>query len=194
MILFIASEVMFLSPGWAFFDASLFSGEKIQYARVAFTGGQWPPKGTEALDPWHLPLFNTLVLSPRATTVTWAHHCPAANDRDGLKKGLCDHPARHAVHQHSGLGVYACAFRLQEHDLWLELLHGDWFSGFHVIIGTIFLCVCLVPRWPASSPRNSISALNSPPGIGISLSRLAVPVLMHICVGIVGRAIEGAGG
>ena len=47
MILFIASEVMFFVAWfWAFFDASLFTGEKIQYARVAFTGGIWPPKGS----------------------------------------------------------------------------------------------------------------------------------------------------
>ena len=47
MILFIASEVMFFVAWfWAFFDASLFTGESIQYARVEFTGGHWPPKGT----------------------------------------------------------------------------------------------------------------------------------------------------
>src|ERR1700710_330476 len=48
MILFIASEVMFFVAWfWAFFDASLFSNEAIQAGRVAFTGGMWPPKGTE---------------------------------------------------------------------------------------------------------------------------------------------------
>ncbi|MGH6817555.1 MAG: cytochrome c oxidase subunit 3, partial [Methylovirgula sp.] len=55
MVLFIASEVMFFVAWfWAFFDASLDANEKIQYARVAFTGGHWPPKGIEAIDPWHL--------------------------------------------------------------------------------------------------------------------------------------------
>jgi cytochrome c oxidase subunit III len=75
MILFIASEVMFFVAWfWAFFDASLFTDEKIQYARVAFTGGMWPPKGTEVLDPLNLPLLNTLILLTSGTTVTWAHH------------------------------------------------------------------------------------------------------------------------
>ena len=40
MIMFIASEVMFFVAWfWAFFDASIFTGEKINFARAAFTGG-----------------------------------------------------------------------------------------------------------------------------------------------------------
>src|SRR6202051_938656 len=89
MILFIASEVMFFVAWfWAFFDASLFTNEKIQYARVAFTGGMWPPKGTEVLDPLNLPLLNTLILLTSGTTVTWAHHALLHDDRKGLKLGL----------------------------------------------------------------------------------------------------------
>ena len=89
MILFIASEVMFFVAWfWAFFDASLFTNETIQYGRVAFTGGMWPPKGTEVLDPLNLPLLNTLILLTSGATVTWAHHALLHNDRDGLKTGL----------------------------------------------------------------------------------------------------------
>ena len=63
MLLFIASEVMFFVAWfWAFFDASLFSSESIQAARLEATGGVWPPKGIEVFDPWHLPLINTLIL------------------------------------------------------------------------------------------------------------------------------------
>ncbi len=62
MIMFIASEVMFFVAWfWAYFDASLFVGEAIQYQRAEFTGGHWPPKGIETFDPWHLPLLNTLI-------------------------------------------------------------------------------------------------------------------------------------
>ncbi|MGL5735679.1 MAG: cytochrome c oxidase subunit 3, partial [Beijerinckiaceae bacterium] len=39
MIMFIASEVMFFVAWfWAFFDASLFAGEAINYQRAEFTG------------------------------------------------------------------------------------------------------------------------------------------------------------
>ena len=74
MMMFIASEVMFFVAWfWAFFDASLFAGEAQQISRAEFTGGQWPPKGMEVLDPLHLPLFNTVILLLSGTTLTWAH-------------------------------------------------------------------------------------------------------------------------
>src|SRR5271154_1024760 len=89
MILFIASEVMFFVAWfWAFFDASLFPGFANEYSRADFTGGSWPPKGIEALDPWHFPLLNTLILLTSGTTVTWAHHALLHDDRFGLKAGL----------------------------------------------------------------------------------------------------------
>ncbi|MBN9065951.1 MAG: cytochrome c oxidase subunit 3 [Rhizobiales bacterium] len=89
MIMFIASEVMFFVAWfWAFFDASLFPGDAEQVARAAFTGGVWPPKGMEVLDPFHLPLYNTIILLLSGTTVTWAHHSLINNDRKGLIWGL----------------------------------------------------------------------------------------------------------
>ena len=89
MILFIASEVMFFVAWfWAFFDASLFPGEVAQYARNEYTGGIWPPKGLEVLDPFYLPLYNTIILLLSGTTVTWAHHALIHDQRGGAKKGL----------------------------------------------------------------------------------------------------------
>jgi cytochrome c oxidase subunit 3 len=145
MILFIASEVMFFVAWfWAFFDASLFSGEHIQYAREEFTGGVWPPKGTEVFNPWHLPLLNTLILLTSGTTVTWAHHALLHNDRPGLRNGLIltvllgvlftcvqAYEYAHAPFAFKGT-IYGATFFM-----------ATGFHGFHVIIGTIFLLVCL---------------------------------------------------
>jgi cytochrome c oxidase subunit III len=81
MTLFIASEVMFFVAWfWAYFDASLFPDQII--------GGVWPPKGIQTLDPWHIPLINTLILLLSGTTVTWAHHALLENDRKSLIQGL----------------------------------------------------------------------------------------------------------
>ncbi len=146
MILFIASEVMFFVAWfWAFFDASLFSGEKIEYVRYAFTGGHWPPKGIEVIDPWHFPLLNTLILLTSGTTVTWAHHALLHGDRSGLKKGLVltillgitftcvqAYEYAHAPFAFKG-SIYGATFFM-----------ATGFHGFHVIIGTIFLTVCLL--------------------------------------------------
>jgi cytochrome c oxidase subunit 3 len=66
---------------WAFFDTSLFPGFADQYSRAEFTGGVWPPKGIEALDPWHFPLLNKLILLTSGVTVTWAHHVLLHDDR-----------------------------------------------------------------------------------------------------------------
>jgi cytochrome c oxidase subunit III len=146
MILFIASEVMFFVAWfWAFFDASLFPDEAQQVLRVEHTGGQWPPEGIEVFDPWHLPLFNTLILLTSGTTVTWAHHALLENDRRGLVWGLLltvllgvlfsivqAYEYAHAAFTFSG-GIYGATFFM-----------ATGFHGFHVLVGTIFLLVCLL--------------------------------------------------
>jgi cytochrome c oxidase subunit 3 len=146
MILFIASEVMFFVAWfWAYFNTALFPDAAKEVARVAFTGGVWPPKGIETFDPWHLPLLNTLILLTSGTTVTWAHHALLENDREGVKWGLiltillgmtftCVQAFEysHAAFAFSG-NMYGASFFM-----------ATGFHGAHVIIGTIFLIVCLV--------------------------------------------------
>jgi cytochrome c oxidase subunit III len=152
MILFIASEVMFfLAWFWAFFSAALFPapievlptgmGQPIADAAVAAT---WPPHGVEVLDPFGFPLLNTFILLCSGTTVTWAHHALIHGDRDGLKKGLwCTillgllftsiqaYEYIHAPFTFTG-NIYGATFFM-----------ATGFHGFHVIVGTIFLAVCL---------------------------------------------------
>jgi cytochrome c oxidase subunit 3 len=146
MILFIASEVMFFVAWfWAFFDASLDPASTVQVARAEFTGGHWPPEGIEVFDPWHLPLLNTLILLTSGTTVTWAHHALLHNDRKGLIWGLVltivlgltftgvqAYEYAHAPFSFGG-GIYGSTFFM-----------ATGFHGFHVIVGTIFLIVCLI--------------------------------------------------
>ncbi|MEM8651109.1 MAG: cytochrome c oxidase subunit 3 [Pseudomonadota bacterium] len=145
MLLFIASEVMFFVAWfWAFFDASLFPGEAVQYSRVEHTGGQWPPAGIEVLDPWHLPLFNTVILLLSGTTVTWAHHALIEGDRKTLKGMLFATVALGILFSFVQAYEYGHApFAFSESIYGATFFMATGFHGFHVLVGTIFLIVCL---------------------------------------------------
>ena len=156
MIMFIASEVMFFVAWfWIFFEMALFHHHRtlsaIDEVRTAWQ--TWPPKGVETVSPWHLPLVNTLTLLLSGTTVTWAHHALQTGDRKGAKWGLlltivlgCLFTSIQAYEYHhilteklffstdaSSSGLYGSSFFM-----------ATGFHGFHVLIGTIFLTVCLI--------------------------------------------------
>jgi cytochrome c oxidase subunit 3 len=146
MILFIASEVMFFVAWfWAYFNTALFPADPHLFMRTELLGGQWPPKGIETFDPWHLPLLNTLILLTSGTTVTWAHHALLEGDRKGVKWGLI---------LTIGLGLaFTCvqayeymhaAFSFKGNIYGATFFMATGFHGAHVIIGTIFLIVCLI--------------------------------------------------
>ena len=145
MILFIASEVMFFVAWfWAYFDASLYPGEAIQYSRTELTGGHWPPQGIETFDPWHLPLINTLILLTSGTTVTWAHHALLEDNREELKWGLVLTVALGALFTVFQVYEYQhAAFGFSGHIYGATFYMATGFHGFHVLVGTIFLLVCL---------------------------------------------------
>ncbi len=145
MIMFIASEVMFFVAWfWAYFDVALFANEAIQYQRKEFTGGVWPPKGIETFDPWHLPLLNTLILLTSGTTVTWAHHALLHDDRKGLKQALWLTVILGVLFTVCQIYEYGhAAFAFKGHIYGSTFYMATGFHGFHVVIGTIFLGVCL---------------------------------------------------
>ncbi|MFM2256571.1 MAG: hypothetical protein RIQ28_418, partial [Pseudomonadota bacterium] len=144
---------------WAWFDFSLFPKAlqiEIDHATHAFAvtnmigqeGAeafkQWPPKGMQVFDAFSLPLLNTLILLCSGTTVTWAHHSLINGDRKGLINGLwltiglgllfsCIQAYEYAIAPFPFGGLnYGSAFFM-----------ATGFHGFHVIVGTIFLMVCL---------------------------------------------------
>jgi len=152
MILFIASEVMFFVAWfWAYFDVALFPASHEEYMRTEILGGHWPPVPTtddrfkSTFDPWHLPLLNTLILLTSGTTVTWAHHALLENDRKGLIQGLwltiilgvCFTCVQAYEYSHA-------AFTYAGHIYGSTFFMATGFHGAHVIIGTIFLSVCLL--------------------------------------------------
>ena len=145
MILFIASEVMFFVAWfWAYFSTALFPADVVHVARTELLGGVWPPKGIETFDPWHLPLLNTLILLTSGTTVTWAHHALLHDDREGLKWGLICTIALGALFTCVQAYEYGhAAFHYSGHIYGATFFMATGFHGAHVLIGTIFLIVCL---------------------------------------------------
>ena len=159
MIMFIASEVMFFVAWfWAFFDVALFpsglytpenvSQQIGMVGRDEVTGGQWPPQPNDYFDhtfnPWGLPLVNTLILLLSGTTVTWAHHAMLNNDRKGLIWGLALTVALGFIFSLCQAYEYMhAAFTYSGHIYGATFYMATGFHGAHVIIGTIFLFVCL---------------------------------------------------
>ncbi len=144
MALFIMSEVMFF---FAFFFAYFYSSNfplEIFEGFWPVSDGVWPPKNIETFDPWHLPFMNTLILLLSGTSVTWAHHAILEKNREdavialsitvGLGALFSLLQAFEYSHAAFGLkdGIYAANFYL-----------ATGFHGVHVIVGTIFLSVCL---------------------------------------------------
>ncbi|NKX43684.1 cytochrome c oxidase subunit 3 [Roseicyclus persicicus] len=141
-IMFIMSEVMFFAAWfWAFFKHAL-------YPMSEYEASQYVMPEIYAVDPFHLPLINTLILLLSGCAVTWAHHAlvhggPRRDVANGLIIGVV-------------LGLAFTA--LQAFEYWELIAHYDWvfgqdkffstfflatgFHGLHVIIGTIFLFVC----------------------------------------------------
>jgi cytochrome c oxidase subunit 3 len=140
MALFISSEVMFfVSFFWNYFNYFFFP-DKMGTAFAAV----WPPQGITTIDPFAIPLFNTMVLLLSGTTVTWAHHCLLEGDKKNLVRGLgitillgmaflCGQAWEytHSPFPFYHGGIFASSFFI-----------ATGFHGLHVIIGTIFLIVC----------------------------------------------------
>jgi cytochrome c oxidase subunit 3 len=146
--LFILSEVMFFFGFfWAFFHSSLSPAIQI--------GGVWPPKGIIPMSYLGIPFLNTIILLTSGVTVTWFHYLITSTElhndvsSDNIKKegifslgltvllgliflGFQAYEYIHATFTISD-GVYGSTF---------YLLTG--FHGFHVIVGTLFLFVCLL--------------------------------------------------
>ncbi|GGD43318.1 cytochrome c oxidase subunit 3 [Sinisalibacter lacisalsi] len=142
-ILFIMSEVMFfLAWFWSFFKHALYPMTEGSPA----VDGVWPPAGIETFDPWHLPLINTLILLLSGAAVTWAHHALVhENNRKDLVNGLILAIILGVLFTFFQAYEYShAAFGLSGNIYGANFFMATGFHGFHVIIGTLFLFVCLI--------------------------------------------------
>lgn len=137
MCLFIASEIMFFfSFFWAFFHASL--------APPLDTGGLWPPLKLETLDSWGLPILNTLILLSSGMTITWAHRAMLHGNRNGITDSLIATIVYGLFFTSIQYYEYAVGpFSINDSSFGSLFFMLTGFHGIHVLIGTIFLIVCL---------------------------------------------------
>jgi cytochrome c oxidase subunit 3 len=108
-------------------------------------GLQWPPVGISSFNPLQIPLLNTAVLLASGVTVTWAHHALMEADYKQASQGLFFTVL---------LGVYftilqgyeyvEAPFCIADSVYGSSFFMATGFHGFHVIIGTTFLLVCLL--------------------------------------------------
>ncbi len=138
MILFIVSEIMFF---FAFFWSFFF----FAFNPSIYLGAVWPPQNLVILNPFEIPLLNTLLLLTSGAAITWCHHSIVLGSQYQAFISLA-----------WTIFLALCFISLQE----FEYLNAPFcisdsvygsifylttgFHGFHVIIGTCFLIVCLV--------------------------------------------------
>ncbi|MEM1345274.1 MAG: cytochrome c oxidase subunit 3 [Pseudomonadota bacterium] len=133
-ILFVISEVMFFVAWfWSFFKHAIFPMD-----------GLWPPEGIVTFNPWELPLINTLILLLSGCTVTYAHHALIEGKRLDLVWGLVGTVALGAIFSIFQAYEYTHAeFGFSGNIYGANFYMATGFHGFHVLVGTLFLAVCL---------------------------------------------------
>jgi heme/copper-type cytochrome/quinol oxidase subunit 3 len=138
MILFIVSEIMFFFAFfWAFFAASISPTVEI--------GNIWPPKGIDAFNPFEVPLVNTLILLCSGATITYSHHAITAGNKIEAIFGLVLTVVLAIIFTGlQGFEYVSANFSITDGIFGSTFFMATGFHGFHVLIGTIFLCVCLV--------------------------------------------------
>ena len=153
--LFIVSEgLFFLAIFWAFFHSAL--------SPTVELGAQWPPMGVEAINPFELPLLNTVILLSSGVTVTYAHHCLIQGNRSGALYGLLSTVLLAVVFTlFQAIEYSVSSFTISDGTFGSCFYFGTGFHGLHVIIGTAFIAVGLWRTLAYHSTENHHLGLES---------------------------------
>jgi len=137
MLLFILSEVMFFFAFfWAFFHSSFNPSHQL--------GGVWPPASLVTLDPWSIPVLNTVILLSSGASVTWAHHSIVSGSKGEAVFALSITVLLALIFTALQAFEYKSAeFTISDGIYGSTFYMATGFHGFHVFIGTCFLAVCL---------------------------------------------------
>lgn len=137
VILFIVSEALFfVAIFWAFFHSALTPTIDI--------GASWPPMGIEPVNPFELPLLNTVLLLSSGATITYAHHSLIKGERKGALYGTLATIILAIIFTFfQGVEYSFTSFTISDGVFASCFYFSTGFHGLHVIVGTIFLSVGL---------------------------------------------------
>jgi cytochrome c oxidase subunit 3 len=100
--------------------------------------------GIEAINPFELPLLNTVILLSSGVTVTYAHHSLIQGNRKGVLYGLvCTVLLAIVFTALQGIEYTVSSFTISDGAFGSCFYFGTGFHGLHVMIGTAFLAVGL---------------------------------------------------
>ena len=123
-------------------------------------GAQWPPLGIDPVNPFELPLLNTVILLSSGATVTYAHHSLIQGERKGFLYGLIATVLLAGIFTFfQGIEYAVSSFTISDGAFGTCFFFGTGFHGLHVIIGTIFLAVGLHRGWAYHLTNNHMVGL-----------------------------------
>jgi cytochrome c oxidase subunit 3 len=100
--------------------------------------------GIEPINPFELPLLNTVILLSSGATITYAHHSLIKGDRKGAIYGSIATVLLALVFtMFQGIEYSVSSFTISDGAFGTCFFFGTGFHGLHVIVGTIFLSVAL---------------------------------------------------
>ena len=98
--------------------------------------------GIQAINPFELPLLNTVILLSSGVTVTYAHHSLIQGNRSGALYGLVYTLILAVLFTAlQGIEYSVSSFTISDSVFGSCFYFGTGFHGLHVIVGTIFLAV-----------------------------------------------------
>lgn len=135
--LFVVSEIFFfISIFWAFFHSAL--------APTVELGCTWPPLGIVSIDPFAIPIVNTILLLSSGAFITYAHHGIVYSNRVLFITGtVMTLILAFAFTALQGVEYIEAPFTINDSVAGSVFFFGTGFHGIHIIIGSIFIIVSL---------------------------------------------------
>lgn len=100
--------------------------------------------GIDAVNPFELPLLNTIILLSSGVTVTYAHHSLIQGNRAGAIYGTVFTVVLAIIFTaFQGIEYSVSSFTISDGTFGSCFYFGTGFHGLHVMIGTAFIAVGL---------------------------------------------------